>query len=266
MFFREAGQKPRRTAWENCLGVSREPPSAHEDADGTASVILTCSEIPNRIVPEFEHDTLDSYTCASHPAHLVGHLSSVASMIESTDRVCGDVTSSDRDCRPGLVSENLKSAVTHQEEEGEREMEREMERAVEMEKEKELAREMKREGEREREMEREREREEMTAHEAIMKTLCRRRRVKAWVAAARSEKAREEEKKALAMTVEMEKERVRADAVGAALVAEEEAQRKGKAETTNKVQPKKKKKKAKEMRRKALQKVSLLQIFTPATK
>ena len=186
-------------------------------------------------------------------------------MIETTDRVCGDIISNDRDCQLELISESLKGVDTHREEEGERKMEVER---VKMEKEKELgkklAREKKREMQRKKEMQREMERVMMDE-----KAAARRRQITARVEAAKSDKAREEMKKALAMTdseqLEMEKERVRADAVGASLVAEEEAQKKGKAEKTKKVQPKKEKKKAKEMRRKALKKVRLLHIHARAT-
>ena len=230
----------------DCLGL-REPPSAENDTHRTALVQLPCSEVPSRNVPDLESNT-DSYTCASHPAHLVGHLSYVAPMIETTDRVSGDIISNDRDCRPGLFSENLKGVDTHQEEEGEREMEMERERELG----KKVARETKRE------MQGEMERVMMDGNVAA-----RRRQIAARVGAAGSKKAREEGKKALATTVskqlEMEKERVRADAVGALLVAEEEAQQKGKVEKTKKVLPKKEKKKAKEMKRKArlLKKVRL---------
>ena len=200
----------------DCLGVDREPPP------------------------------LDSYTCASHPARLVGHPSSVASMIETTDRVCS-------------VSENLKGVDRRgkrREEEGEREMEgerererereREMKRVAQMVKEKELgkklARETKREMERKKEMQREMERVAMTEMAAA-----RQRHIRARITA-RSEKAREEREKVMAMTLfpqlQVEKERVRADAVGASLVAEEEAEK-------LKVLSKKEKKKAKELKRKA---------------
>lgn len=266
----------------DCLGVGIEPPPAANDAYRTALVQRPCSEVRNINVPDFESDfwSVDSYTCASHPARLVGHLSSVASMIETTDHVCGDIISNDRECRLGLFSENLNGVDTHREEDGEREMEREMEKEMEgeMEREKEkevgkkLARGTKREMEREKEMQEEMERVMMSEMIAA-----RRRLIAALVAAARSETAREEREKALATTVskqvEMEKERVRADAVGALLVAEEEAQQQRKARKaekagkTTKVVPKKKKKAAKEMRRKArlLEKVRLLHIYTRAT-
>ena len=201
----------------DCLGVDREPPSA-----------------------------------ASHPARLFRHLSSFASMIETTDRVCRDIISNDRNCRLGLLSENLKGVDTRREEEGEkgmereREREREMKRVAQMVKEKELgkklARETKREMERKKEMQREMERVAMTEMAAA-----RQRHIRARITA-RSEKAREEREKVMAMTLfpqlQVEKERVRADAVGASLVAEEEAEK-------LKVLSKKEKKKAKELKRKA---------------
>ena len=256
----------------DCLGLGREPPSGDNDTHRTALLQWPRSDVPKRNLPDLESETFDSFTRASHPAHLVGHPSSVAPMIETTDRVCGDVISNDRDCRPGLFSENLKGVDTQEEEEGERETEREreMEREREVEKEKELgeklARETKREMERKKEMEEEMERVMMSE-----KIAAHRRQIATRVAAARSEMASEERKTALAMTVskqlEMEKERERADAVGALLVAEEEAQKQGKVEKTTKVVPKKKKQKAKEMKRKArlLEKVRLLEIYTRAT-
>ena len=156
-------------------------------------------------------------------------------MIERTDRVPGDsirFNSNDTDCRLGQKEVGKK-----------------------------VAREKKREMRRKKEMQRETERVAMDE-----KTAAHRRHIIARLAAARSEKAREERKKAVAMTVskhlEMEKERVRADAVGASLVAEEEAEQKRMAEKAKKVQPKKKKtKKGKEMKRKAPKKVRLLRIF-----